>query len=268
MYNFTYLFLSLSILSAAPNTRIVGGEHTTIERFPYITALTYHYPGAGITIQRCVGALLSSWHVLTTGFCFTGAILTNFEVRAGSTNSLWGGVVVTIGDMVKHPEYVEAPRAGDIAVVILQSPLGISSTVNILFLPPQNTYIPDGESVKIVSWGFEYLGGPQLETLKTINMNKLSLDECAEKYEGNTGVAIVDEVICAGAAGRATCFGDSGAPMVINQVLVGSASYYDSCSDEYPSVFTRVDRYTNWILEVASRAGKSGPMVKTSPLDL
>lgn len=57
--------------SAAPNPRIVGGTPTTIQEFPYIASVVYHYPGPNIYVQRCVGAILSSWHVMTSGFCFT-----------------------------------------------------------------------------------------------------------------------------------------------------------------------------------------------------
>lgn len=263
-------FAVFAAASAAPESRIVGGEHTTIENFPYIVALTYYYPRPSITVQRCVGSLLSSWHVLTSGFCFTGADENNFEIRAGSTNSLAGGTVVTLSQVVKHPDYVEAPRVGDVAVVFLQTPLGISSVINVLFLPPQNTYIPDGTSVKIVSWGFEYEGGPQLETLKTINLNKVNNEECQAVYEGSELVDINEGVICANSVGRGTCAGDSGAPMVIGQVVVGISSYYEGCGyDDYPDVFTRIDRYTNWILGVASAPGRSGvDTIRTAPVVL
>ncbi|XP_037302005.1 trypsin, alkaline C-like [Manduca sexta] len=242
----------LAAVSAAPESRIVGGEHTTIEQFPYIVALTYFYPGPGILIQRCVGSLLSSWHVLTTSYCFTGGILNQFEVRAGSTNSLSGGVVVLFDELIKYPNYVEKPREGDVAVVRLKTPLGISSTIDVLYLPPQGTSIADGSSVKVVSWGFEYEGGPQLQTLKTINLYKVNVDECKAAYEGSEAVAISDRVICAKAPGRGICFGDAGAPMVIGRVVVGTASYYESCdTQDYPDLFSRIDTYTNWILSVA-----------------
>lgn len=62
------LFFSTAV--AAPETRLAGGDPTTINDFPYIVAYTYSYPNAGITIQRCVGSLISSWHVLSSAFCF------------------------------------------------------------------------------------------------------------------------------------------------------------------------------------------------------
>ncbi|MBN4663951.1 trypsin-like serine protease, partial [Escherichia coli] len=94
--------------------------------FPYAVAFLYTYPGPGITVQRCVGSLLSSLHVLTSGFCYTGAILENFQIRAGSTSSLTGGTLVGIRTCEKHPGYVESPRRDDIAITFLDRALRIT----------------------------------------------------------------------------------------------------------------------------------------------
>ncbi|XP_053618889.1 trypsin delta-like isoform X2 [Plodia interpunctella] len=256
--NFFVILAILAIGNAtrAPEPRLVGGTPTTIQEFPFIVSLVYYYPGPQIWIQRCVGSLVSSFHVLTTGYCFTQAVIANMLVRAGSTYSMSGGTLRSIRDVIKHPEYVEAPRAGDIAIAVLDSPLGITDTIGVLYIPPQDTFIPDGYELKIVSWGFESETGPQLDTLQTVNMNKLPLDECQAIFSGSNAVTIGDPVICAAAPGRSVCVGDSGAPMVIGETLVGLSSYYDGCGDDKPDVFARIDRYTNWIIEVAaSRVG-------------
>lgn len=94
-----------------------------------------------------------------------------------------------------------------------------------------------------------------MELLKTVDFNKINVLECQDTYADRTQeVTITESVICGAASGVSMCLGDSGAPMVINNVIVGISSYFESCTDEYPSVFARVDRYTNWILEVASSA--------------
>ena len=71
------------------------------------------------------------------------------------------------------------------------------------------------------------------------------------------------DVLCAAAAGRGMCMGDSGAPVAIDNALVGCSSFYRDClTDEFPDVFTRIDRYTNWILEVATpRAARQAGVV-------
>lgn len=78
-------------------------------------------------------------------------------------------------------------------------------------------------------------------------------------------------VICAAdEGGKGTCLGDSGAPMVIDQTVVGLSSYFHECGTEvYPDVFTRIDRYTNWILSVAtapSAASANNTPVRVKPV--
>ncbi|KAJ8707359.1 hypothetical protein PYW08_010611 [Mythimna loreyi] len=268
MASVAYLFLAiLAVASAAPESRVVGGDPVTIEEFPYVIAFTYLYPGPGITVQRSVGALVSSWHAVTSSFSFTGAILTNMQVRAGSTNSLSGGTVVNIEDVIKHPDYTQTPRSNDIAVVRFKTPLGISNVINVLFLPPQNFQISDGQSVKIVSWGFESEQGPQLQTLKTVFLNKISTAECQAAFAGVDDVAISDKNICAKAAGKGMCTGDSGAPMAISNVHVGLLSFFKDClTDEFPDAFVRTDRFTNWILEVATPGKARGANIRNAPV--
>ncbi|KAI8425780.1 hypothetical protein MSG28_011563 [Choristoneura fumiferana] len=257
--------------SAAPDSRIVGGTPTSIQEFPYIVALTYLYPGPGITVQRCVGSILSSFHVMTSGFCFTGAVLENMKVRAGSTLSMSGGEIRDIRDFIKHPNYEEDPRAGDIAICFLASPLFMTDTIAALFIPPQNQYLPDYTQVKAVSWGFVSEDGPQNEELKTVNLLKIPLADCQERYSDVAGVIIDDPVLCAGDQGPiGMCAGDSGAPLVIGQVIVGISSFNKNCGDEtYPDVFTRIDRYTDWILDVATSplaTMRSNATIRTSPI--
>ncbi|CAH2099063.1 unnamed protein product [Euphydryas editha] len=257
-----YLCLVVALFcaaSAAPESRIVGGTPTTIEEFPYMAAFIYHYPRPDIYIQRCVGSIISSYHVLTTAYCFTGANLENMNIRVGSTNSLEGGQMVGIRNVVQNPNYVESPRAGDIAVVFLAEPIFISNNINIVYLPPAGQNIPDGLPTEIISWGFESEQGPQLENLKTVTVTTIPLADCQASFE-NENVTISDDVICTNAADKGVCTGDSGAPLVYNSVLFGISSVFKDCgSDEYPDVFTRIDSYTEWIVEV-TRATKTGSM--------
>ncbi|XP_068624608.1 trypsin beta-like [Battus philenor] len=255
---------------SAPQSRIVGGTPTTIYESPYMVALLYHFPATGLRVQRCVGSLISSWHVLTSAYCYTGAVLSNIEVRAGSTHSMAGGSVVTISEVIKHPDYQQRPRSADIAVAVLATPLPISSDIDILYLPPQGINIPDGQSLKVVGWGFESLGAPQLETLKTINLNKVSLDECQAIYGEQDNVVIDNSVICASEEGQVgTCHGDSGAPLVMGNLVVGLSSYFQECGDAvHPDVFTSIDHYTNWILEVAVAPRTSPNVARSTPIVL
>ena len=50
------------------------------------------------------------------------------------------------------------------------------------------------------------------------------------------------------------CFGDSGGPMMCgseHNILAGITSWGADCSGNYPSVFTRVSAYRDWIYQHA-----------------
>ncbi|KAM3960023.1 trypsin beta [Aphomia sociella] len=237
--------------SASANTRIVGGTPTSISDYPFIASIEYYYPAADIHVQRCVGSLITSWHVLSSAYCFSGADQDNLKVRVGSTISLSGGTVVNIYNVIIHPDFVENPRIGDVAIVVLATPLGITPNINIAYIPPQQTYIPDGYPVQIISWGFESEDGPQIETLKKIESKVLAQSECEAAYEDVESVTIYDQVFCASSDGTSLCIGDSGAPLIIGETLMGLSSYYGACNDSTPDVFSRIDRHTGWILEHA-----------------
>lgn len=61
-------------------------------------------------------------------------------------------------------------------------------------------------------------------------------------------------VVCAGGDGRSVCWQDSGSPLIDQETrqLIGVASFIiggNSCSPDYPAVFTRVGSYISFIKE-------------------
>ncbi|XP_052745379.1 trypsin, alkaline A-like [Bicyclus anynana] len=264
-------------VSAAPESRIVGGSPAAIQEFPSAIAVVYHYPNIDRYIQRCAGALVSSWHILTTAFCFTcqvdahelyndqilmffipvafknrGANINNVRLSGGSAQSLGGAQVSTAREIIQHPEYVAETRLNDLAVVVSTNPFVITGALNIVFIPPANTFLPDGLVTRVAGWGFESEGGAQLDSLQAITLTTISTAACQEAFADVNDIDINDSVLCASSPTAGTCFGDAGAPMYYNNVVVGLASYYKDCGNPtYPDVFTRVDRHTDWIMSVA-----------------
>ncbi|XP_045507462.1 trypsin-1-like [Colias croceus] len=240
---------------AAPQERITGGADTDITDFPHVAALIYHFPILDREFQLCVGPLVSSWHVLTSAYCFAGTDLSNFRIRAGSTNSMFGGMQTTMRGLLKHPGYVESTRQNDIALVFLQQPFGQSSVIRPLPLPPQDYDLPVGVSGVVAGWGYD-AEETQQDTLQSVVLEKVSLDACAAAYADEKRIDINERVLCAAKENSGACFADFGAPMVATifntQALVGIFSYYKDCgSSEYPNVFTNIASYTDWIMENA-----------------
>ncbi|XP_069362758.1 trypsin-1-like [Maniola hyperantus] len=254
----------LRAMSAAPESRLVGGSPAEITDFPSVVALVYHYPRPNIFIQRCVGSLISSWHVLSSAFCFTGATITNFHISAGSAQSLSGGEIRSVRQLIQHPDYDEKTRNADIALVILNQALGISPTVGVLFLPPANYILPVGLQTSVASWGFETEDGPQHASLKNITLTTKNLELCKEAYKDVDEIKITKAQICALNEIAGICFGDAGAPMIYNNVLIGFSSFYKGCGDSsWPDVFTQVSTYTDWVIKNAVAPTGEKPLTRT-----
>ena len=77
---------------------------------------------------------------------------------------------------------------------------------------------------------------------------------CRAAYSGVAEVR--GEMVCAARLDRDSCTGDSGGPLVhctgqAHCVLVGVASWGVGCAESrYPGVYTRLDKFTNWITDI------------------
>ena len=81
------------------------------------------------------------------------------------------------------------------------------------------------------------------------------MDDCKKTVIENIG----DDVLCAGmpTGGQDSCQGDSGGPLLVQLpnrrwVVIGIVSWGVKCGiDNRPGVYTRVDKYLQWIVENA-----------------
>lgn len=75
-------------------------------------------------------------------------------------------------------------------------------------------------------------------------------EQCRET-EGNDEWVHNSTVCTFRPAGRGTCHGDSGGPLIAGGELVGIASWVQlPCGSPFPDGFTRVSSFIDWIEEV------------------
>uniref|UniRef100_A0A2A4JRB9 Peptidase S1 domain-containing protein n=1 Tax=Heliothis virescens TaxID=7102 RepID=A0A2A4JRB9_HELVI len=248
--------LKTAELTAPSTSRIIGGESTTIETYPSMVQVLADAQFI------CGGSLVTSRHVLSAAHCFVdnfGYVISasRVAIRMGTTFVNTGGSLHEVSRIIVHESYNSPVRDNDIAVVVLSSPATVSSTVQLASIAAASQEVPDDSLVTAVGWGVTSLDSSSASTvLNEVTLRKINLTICAARYlaleqEYLVPFPVTGSMMCAGLldeGGKDTCSGDSGGPLLYGNVLVGITSWGYSCAESlYPSVYTRVSHYTNWI---------------------
>ncbi|POM72325.1 Hypothetical protein PHPALM_10973 [Phytophthora palmivora] len=95
------------------------------------------------------------------------------------------------------------------------------------------------------------------DILQTVDVEIITNTKCAKLYADADEISTVDDsVICAGTGnGKDTCNGDSGGPLLVNDVLVGVVSAGPDVCGVLPGTYTRVSYALDFINDIID--GKS-----------
>lgn len=87
--------------------------------------------------------------------------------------------------------------------------------------------------------------------LMAVNVSVITFEECSEYNQNDDNITYVTEknVCTSGYKAKGTCEGDSGSPLIYQQKQIGLVSIGPTqCEGCYPSVFTKVAKFLNWII--------------------
>ncbi|XP_043287108.1 trypsin delta-like [Venturia canescens] len=244
--------------------RIVDGAAAGIESFPWQVSLVEVWEELPDLV--CGGSIISSNWVVTAGHCVCYNVTVAGEpgplstfISAGSTNYTEGSRH-NIAEKVCHPlfeirqEVVEV-AVNDIALVRVKEAFEFDRTRAPIPLF-QRAHESLSESEGIASgWGAVNTAGDDLRYgLKSARLKVLSVLECQNYLTGiyNASRLVPAGQICVEPLSGTVCFGDSGGPLAVNGTLVGIASWIngDTCTYNYPAVFTEVAQYRDWISQI------------------
>jgi hypothetical protein len=254
--------------SAEP--RIVGGQVTTIEEWPWQVAVAEPPDGQNNGFQRqfCGGSLVAPTVVVTAAHCvydFTAPSLcaptdgfhnpaSEFSVIAGRTTlSSSAGAEIPVTELYYFDvgpggaAQAEAQSTGDgqglyecstnrwdVAILELASAAPPpAAAIKIAGGDEGATWQP-GRDAFATGWGATSEGGPGSDTLREVGLSMLADSTCAGVYGSGYDP---QTMLCAGelAGGRDACQGDSGGPLVVpinggGMRLVGDTSFGAGCA--------------------------------------
>ncbi|XP_066971840.1 CLIP domain-containing serine protease B4-like [Macrobrachium rosenbergii] len=240
-----------------PRNRIIGGEETGINEFPWMALIR---PSKGL----CGGSLINENFVLTAAHCIDKSALPNNalptvvlgEHRISTPSETKYTITMRAKAVWPHEWYNQdqgiSVKDYDIGLVELENPVSLTSTP---FIAPACAPDPlksyDDISVTVAGWGYtSFPTGQQSDVLRKVELKTVPISKCKKSYA--SGI-ITNQMICAFGTGKDACFDDSGSPLMAqegnNWVVIGLVSFGpERCADPSISgVYTRVGDYIPWI---------------------
>jgi len=241
---------------AEAERRIVNGEPALPGEFPWAASIALERAN-GSLFSFCGGSLIADQWVVTAAHC---QVIPSDRILLGRRDLTTGdGVVHSVVEVIQHPDYDADTSDSDIALVRIAP---ASSQEPIALVGPDGAFSTPGDDFQVAGWGLLEEGGDASDVLMKVTVPVLDLTFCRVQYSA-AGVAVTDNMLCAGQDGKDSCQGDSGGPGMVSDLacdrdrLAGVVSFGIGCARPgFPGVYTRVANFLDWIEE---NAGVTAP---------
>lgn len=233
-------------------TRIVGGEETEVNEYPWQVAVVNN----GTNNMLSAGSLYNDRYVITNAYFANNLKNNNINVDvllgAHDLDNQQSTVQrISVEQIIIHLNYDPNASNNDIALLKLSHAATLNSRVKPACLPnPSDDY--DDENAIVSGWGSISEVGNLSSVLLEAELPTMNNSICTNFYQGVKN--ITDNMICAGfaAGGKSPCRSDDGVPLATKEngkwTLIGIFSYTYGCGrPNYPSIYTRVSKYVDWI---------------------
>lgn len=158
-------------------TRVVGGDPTTIQKIGGFLVSLYYY-GEFV----CGGTLIEERIVITAAHCFTGRNKKDkWTVKGGVTKRFEPGPIVEIDDFVSPAAFNTSQMHMDVSIISLAEPL---RGKNIGYATLCSRKLTEGLELTIYGWGLTDPKAPNpAMTVRSVTVPVLKKSRCREVYK-------------------------------------------------------------------------------------
>ncbi|ODM90951.1 Serine protease easter [Orchesella cincta] len=263
--------------------RIVGGNDTLHGMYPWMARLGYKSLKTGRVEYYCGGVIINSRYILTAGHCTHGYddSFALVHVRLGEHNTKQlqdcnenlqkcsTPEDIQVEKVITYPGYNTVNKHNDIALVRLARDINFNTLfIKPMCLPFYKEYgvsEPNLLELKAVVAGWGRTNWTRNEgsaVLQQVRLPIVPTQKCIADFRNR--INITPKQLCAGGeAGKDSCGGDSGGPLMMDVEIgkngifpikrsfqIGIVSFGPvKCGIGIPGVYTRVSEYLPWILK-------------------
>ncbi|KAJ8684384.1 hypothetical protein QAD02_020176, partial [Eretmocerus hayati] len=249
--------------------RITGNKdnEANFAEFPWMVAVfrSQSLSGKLEMVYQCGGSLIHRRVVLTAAHCVADKVASDIYIRAGEWDTKTQNEPLPHQDrrvaaIETHPSYKPRSLLNDFALLILDTPVDLADNIEIACLPKSNEGI-ESNNCFATGWGRDKFGdrGSYQVILKAVELPTVAHQTCQTQLrETRLGkrFELHNSFMCAGGkAGKDTCTGDGGSPLVCplpsdqnRYVQVGIVAWGIGCAQEnVPGVYADVSKARDWI---------------------
>jgi len=238
--------------SQAGTARVVGGVPIPITSAPWQVVFDIQ------NRTLCGGSFITDSWIITAAHCMAGMGPADVEAYAGvsDTDHVTQGNVLTVDQVVVHPNWNQRNYANDIALVHLATPIVAGADRRPLSLPlsvDPASWPAAGTAATVTGWGATVAGGSASNELHSANVQILASPTTASCGEYGSSYS-PGMHICAGIPGGGvdSCQGDSGGPLTVDVngviTLAGVVSSGNGCADpRFPGLYARTTSFLPWL---------------------